>query len=71
MNTYFKVIVIKYDPFESEIIDERNFKEQLEASKYANQSRDPGTIAVVVELQLQLEALAYMDGSCVAWRPDP
>lgn len=67
MNTYFKVIVIKCDPFESEIIDERNFKEQLEASKYANQSRDPGTIAVVVEL----EALAYMDGSCVAWRPDP
>lgn len=50
MNTYYKVIVIKCDPFESEIIDERNFKEQLEASAYANQSRNPGTIAVVVEL---------------------
>ena len=71
MNTYFKVIVIKCDAFESEIVDERNFKERLEASAYANKSRNPGTIAVVVELQLQVGALAYMDGSCVAWRPDP
>lgn len=50
MNTYFKVIVIKCDPFESEIVDERNFKEQLEASVYASKTRDPGTIAIVVEL---------------------
>ena len=64
MNTYYKVIVIKCDPFESEIIDERNFKERLEASAYASKSRNPGTIAVVVELQLQVGALADMDGSC-------
>lgn len=50
MNTYFKVIVIRCDPFESEIIDERNFKEQLDASEYASKSRDPGMIAVVIEL---------------------
>ena len=50
MNTYFKVIIIKCDAFESEIIDERNFKEQLEASAHAAKSRDPGMIAVVVEL---------------------
>lgn len=50
MNNYYKVIVIKCDPFESEIIDERNFKERLEASAYAAKSRDPGMIAVVVEL---------------------
>lgn len=50
MNTYYKVIVIKCDPFESEIVDERNFKEQLDASEYAAKSRNPGMIAVVVEL---------------------
>lgn len=50
MNTYFKVIVIKCDAFESEIIDEKNFKEHLEASEYAANSRRPGTIAIVIEL---------------------
>ena len=48
--TYYKVIVIKCDPFKSEIIDERNFKEQLDASAYANKFRDPGTTAIVIEL---------------------
>lgn len=50
MNIYYKVIVIKCDAFESEIIDERNFKEHLEASSYANKFRDPGTTAIVIEL---------------------
>lgn len=50
MSKYFKVIVIKVDPFESMIVDERNFKERPEASAYADEARKTGTIAIVVEL---------------------
>lgn len=50
MKTYYKVIVIKCDDFESEIVDERNFKDHPEASAFADKARTSGTIAVVVEL---------------------
>ena len=50
MKKFYKVIVIKVDPFESEIADERNFKERLEASAYADEARKSGMIAIVVEL---------------------
>ena len=50
MNAYYKVIVIKCDDFESQIIDEKNFKERPEASAFADKVRTSGTIVVVVEL---------------------
>lgn len=50
MSKFYKVIVIKVDPFESEIVNERNFRERPEASAYAAEARKTGTIAIVVEL---------------------
>lgn len=50
MNNYYKVIVIKVDPFESEIVDERNFKERPEASAYADEARKTEMIAIIIEL---------------------
>lgn len=36
MTTFYKLIVLSVDPFETNIVDERNFASKLEAEEYAS-----------------------------------
>lgn len=36
MNTFYKLIILSVDTFETNIIDERNFGTRKEAEEYAN-----------------------------------
>lgn len=46
--SYFKVIVINCDVFESTIIDERHFKTQQDAKVFAESYKDMVTIIVTM-----------------------
>ena len=49
--SFFKVIVVKVDVFESEIWDERHFSERREAIRFCDEMRNtPGMSAIVVEM---------------------
>lgn len=49
--SYFKVIVVKVDVFESEIWDERHFSERGDAMRFCDEMRNtPGMSAIVVEM---------------------
>ncbi len=49
--SFYKVIVVRVDVFESEIWDERHFSERREAMKYCDEMRNtPGMSAIVVEM---------------------
>lgn len=51
IKSFFKVIVVKVDVFESEIWDERHFSEKQEAMRFCDEMRNtPGMSAIVVEM---------------------
>lgn len=48
---FFKVIVVRVDVFDSEIIDERHFADQKEASAFCeNMKSTPGITAMVISM---------------------
>ncbi len=51
IKSFFKVIVVRVDVFESEIWDERHFSDRGEAVKFCDEMRNtPGMSAIVVEM---------------------
>lgn len=48
--TFYKVVVLKLDVFESSIVDERHFNSSTEASIYANTMREAGYVSVIAEM---------------------
>lgn len=46
--TFFKVIIIKVDVFESTIIDEKHFSTRSEAEKYVKGCS--GVVAIIVQI---------------------
>ena len=48
--TYYKVIVIKIDTFESEIVDERHFPDLTEAMRFCEGIKDAELSTFVVRM---------------------
>ncbi len=48
MKTYYKVIVLKIDTFESEIVDERHFGDVEEAARYCDKIKSSTEFATFV-----------------------
>ena len=47
---FYKVIVLKVDIFESNIVDERHFPTNNEANLYAENMREVGYLPVIVSI---------------------
>ena len=50
MKTYYKVIVLKIDTFESEIVDERHFSDVTEAMRFCDDITDTELTTFVVKI---------------------
>lgn len=49
-STFYTVVILKLDIFESTIVDERHFATQADATDYALTMRDAGYIPVIAKL---------------------
>ena len=50
INSYYKVIVIRIDTFESEIVDERHFPDVTEAMRFCDSVKDMELSTFVVRM---------------------
>lgn len=51
LDPFFKVIVLQIGLFESEIVDERHFSNELKAQYYANKMCNNGYVTTIVNVQ--------------------
>lgn len=49
-NTFYKVIVVKIDIFESMIIDERHFDTKMDADGYSDKMKEVGYVTIVATM---------------------
>lgn len=48
--SFYKVVIMKLDVFESSIIDERHFKTKADAYTYADTMRENGYVTVIAAM---------------------